>query len=472
MEEIEKSLVAATASDGAEAKSEEKPRKKLGCCGGCTLALLGLVIAGGFFSLWWTSRVNRASSEFAREVEEALEEHQAGLPVIDPAEDAAPLYAAAWGLYVAPGDPENLRGPNNMYKAKPEVLARYIIDNAAYRAALKKAVARPEYGLRTDLSAGAWANIPDVQQFRNALRYLTLAARHEARQGNTAEAVLLLQIGLRIARDAGADRLLINRMIQIACEGMTVSGLEYVLNESDPSEQALRRLLEKLSEHIRGRPAMHLVFRQEKLRMMATLKGLVEGKTDPQTMAGGVSPPGGKLVYGVWRASGLALKDARNVLKCLEERAEAARKPFPGVIAEMQKVGSTVDAPSGGMAQVKTILGGKTLLGLFVGSGSWAMISEGRGLAKLRLARLALGCRIYKLKNGSYPAKLSELSKAFPKEFGKLPVDPFTGKDMKYARTKTGCKLWSIRDDGVDNGGVKLTNTNRNACDIVFELTK
>ncbi len=471
-EELERPTANGIAAGGAEAEAEEKPRKKLGCCGVCTLVLLGLVIAAAFFSLWWVSRVNQASSEFVREVEEALEEDQAGLPVIDPAEDAAPLYAAAWGLYVASGDQVNLCGPKNMYKAKPEVLTKFIADNAAYCDALKKAVARPGYGLRADIRMGAWATIPNVPRFRDALRYLTLAARYEARRGNTDEAVRLLEIGLRIARDAGSDRLLINRMVQVACEGLFAIGLEYVLNESDPSENELRRLLGDLGEHIQARPAMHLVYRREKLWMMVTLKELAKGKQDPQLIFGVSSSPETRLASGAWRASGLALKDARNLLRNMDDVAEAARQPFPGVIAEMRKVESRATPLSGDLARVKAILRGRLLTDVLVPSGSRIVVNEGRGLARLRLARLALGCRIFKLRTGRYPAKLPELSKAFPKEFAKLPADPFTGKDMKYARTKTGCKLWSVRDDGIDNGGVKRGPGNRNACDIVFELTR
>jgi hypothetical protein len=43
---------------------------------------------------------------------------------------------------------------------------------------------------------------------------------------------------------------------------------------------------------------------------------------------------------------------------------------------------------------------------------------------------------------------------------------------MKYARTKTGCKAWSVGHDGRDNGGAYGKGSRRGKRDIVFELTK
>jgi hypothetical protein len=121
--------------------------------------------------------------------------------------------------------------------------------------------------------------------------------------------------------------------------------------------------------------------------------------------------------------------------------------------------------------------------------GWWALISEpslaamgrivvndARAEAKLRVARLGLGCRLYKLKFGAYPEKLSNLSAKLPEHFKTLPADPFTGKDMIYKRTDQGCKVYSVGDNRKDDGGTpfydqvkKKFNTDY---DWVFELKR
>jgi len=74
-----------------------------------------------------------------------------------------------------------------------------------------------------------------------------------------------------------------------------------------------------------------------------------------------------------------------------------------------------------------------------------------RAQATIHLARTAVAIERYRLANGSYPEELELLK---PKFFTRLPLDPFTGKPLKYRRDPMGgYSLYSVGCDRADDGG-------------------
>jgi hypothetical protein len=75
---------------------------------------------------------------------------------------------------------------------------------------------------------------------------------------------------------------------------------------------------------------------------------------------------------------------------------------------------------------------------------------DSRGRAHLDLARTALAIERYRLATGSIPGQLADL---VPKYLEQIPIDPFDGQPIRYRRTEPGYLLYSVTDDGKDNGG-------------------
>ena len=73
-----------------------------------------------------------------------------------------------------------------------------------------------------------------------------------------------------------------------------------------------------------------------------------------------------------------------------------------------------------------------------------------RGEARLELTRLAAALAVYRADHGEYPADLSAL---VPAVLPQLPTDLYTGKPFVYHRTKDGYLLYSLGDNGTDDGG-------------------
>jgi len=88
---------------------------------------------------------------------------------------------------------------------------------------------------------------------------------------------------------------------------------------------------------------------------------------------------------------------------------------------------------------------------------------------RLRCAAIALAVERFRLANNRWPEKLSDLSPAMLSE---IPVDPFNGEPLRYARVKDGVVVYSVGPDGENNSGAfdPKKSSHDPGQDIVFRL--
>ncbi len=456
---------------------EKKSRRRVSCLA----VFLGVVALLVVLGVGWSIYVGRQAAAFSRHVRELTAEVEAEKPIVDPADNAAPLYLHAFGLYVKPADWGEMYSEES---CQPATIARHVADNAAYLEALKQAVGRPACDFGTDFSIGAGTDERYLFGLREACRFLKVAAWHHARAGRADQALRTAALGLRLARDAGTDGSMIPFMHQRGCEHSATKALVAVLNDSEPGAGALKKAIAGLEEHLknRGVPLAEAVWREKVLTMIAVDRMVSGGATLEYLKwwpEGGGSNPlprsdeKSDVQTFLFRVSGLAVKNARKLEAGFDAMARAAEQA--GHPEQVEAVGEAYrDAyrfHKGG--RVGWALAGDYLPGLLLPGAERVAVSDARALARLHLARLALGCRLYKLKHGKYPEKLSDLSKEFPEHFKTLPADPFSGKPLLYAKTKKGLKLWSVDRDRKDHGGTPYDSKKHSAgWDIVFELTR
>ena len=84
-----------------------------------------------------------------------------------------------------------------------------------------------------------------------------------------------------------------------------------------------------------------------------------------------------------------------------------------------------------------------------------------------RHLQLAIALALYHREKGQYPEKLNELS---PRFLPTIPLDLFSGKDVIYARTAMGYRLYSVGPNGKDDGGVRDEEYPHKADDILLEV--
>jgi len=85
---------------------------------------------------------------------------------------------------------------------------------------------------------------------------------------------------------------------------------------------------------------------------------------------------------------------------------------------------------------------------------------------KRRLIAVELALRLHQAENGQPPARLSDL---VPRYLSRVPTDPFTGKELIYRPQGTNWLLYSVGEDGKDDGGTAVTGRKLGATgDVLF----
>ncbi|MBN1489833.1 MAG: exo-alpha-sialidase [Phycisphaerae bacterium] len=77
--------------------------------------------------------------------------------------------------------------------------------------------------------------------------------------------------------------------------------------------------------------------------------------------------------------------------------------------------------------------------------------------ATRRATRLSFAANLVKARTGRWPASLDEL----PDEYAEMRIDPFTGADFAYRLEADGPRIYTLSENGVDDGGVHSPNWNR-----------
>jgi len=96
-----------------------------------------------------------------------------------------------------------------------------------------------------------------------------------------------------------------------------------------------------------------------------------------------------------------------------------------------------------------------------------AVTAFSRNASETGSADAAIAAELYRRKNGKWPAKLDDL---VPEFLPAVPTDPFTNLPLVMKTTAESCKVYSVGQDGTDNGG-NLANDLKPGTDIGFEVT-
>jgi hypothetical protein len=89
--------------------------------------------------------------------------------------------------------------------------------------------------------------------------------------------------------------------------------------------------------------------------------------------------------------------------------------------------------------------------------------------ADYEMARTGLGLELYAAENGNYPESLSEL---VPRYLSSVPIDPFSGEVLKYAKSERGWRIYSFGPDMDDDNGEKEKHQGGHGWDYDMILRK
>jgi hypothetical protein len=142
----------------------------------------------------------------------------------------------------------------------------------------------------------------------------------------------------------------------------------------------------------------------------------------------------------------------RMAAACREPTRTARRKAVDGIGHDLRKLATTSLGlsmffnPSRAFSE-RT---GRSFVFLLLPSTDACLNAEDRAAMQFELTKLAFTLAAYRAERGSYPAKLAELA---PKYVPAVPKDIFNEADLHYRREATGYLLYSVGENGVDDGG-------------------
>jgi len=446
-------------------------RLKRACGCGCGSVVLLLVIFGavdGILAARYGAQVQQELQRL-RAAGKPLKGMDLGPPPVPDDQNAAPLYLKAAeiekphegqpsgaSMPAMPGGPPASSGNRVVgydeadwdNPAQMGELARWLQQHREALALMREATARPQCRFDTQWQSVVGVAFPHYPEMRSLARFENAAAAVASFQGNQAEALDRLRIGLVASRRASDAPLLIPLLVGVAMDAMVMRSAGYVVSRGPLPEAKARQLAEELGR-VDHRRVFARAMQGERVCGLETFEMVKSGSARASGWFYGVctatlfssreflmwfyGTPAGPLLRPV------LYQDELLYLRLTERQEEIGGKPW----REAQPLAKQLQADFDSAPW----WGAVTSIAMGVWSGAQTK-AETAG-ARRDLLQIVLGLKVYRQRNGSYPDRVDALRKLnWP-----VPMDRFSGKPFVYRRQGNSFLLYSIGQDLKDDGG-------------------
>jgi hypothetical protein len=262
--------------------------------------------------------------------------------------------------------------------------------------------------------------------------------------GDRGRAVDNLVAMLNASRSIGDEPTLISQLVRIACRSVAAGALQRVLAHLPLTDPELARLQAAWAADA-DEPLLLYALRGERAMFDTYLRKVAAGIISDQDIAAEEKDrPLLDRVRGTFRRKNWAGARAAS-LRWYNQAVEAARRPVEAQPAALRAIPTPPDPDR----EVALALGLAASAERVAGA-CW------RSAAEARCVVVALACERFRLKIGRWPNDLAEL----PPDLlpGGVLLDPFDGKPLRYKRLDDGVVVYSIGQDGADDGGAVDTS--------------
>lgn len=276
--------------------------------------------------------------------------------------------------------------------------------------------------------------LPPMGRMRSLSQLLCLSARVAAHQGKMVEAMMDISAALALAGHISAEPPLIAATVSFACEDNVFKAFQYVLDQAELSKDSANAI--SLNPSLSFNEVLHRSMRMENAFGMSVftmphLSAVLPAFAIPGPREYVVTFAADPYRVFLWR------NDLEAYLRWVRRYERWSAQPYIAHLEEWRQ-----PEPRNGMGGLLTTL----IAPSFSRSGERAARAD----AQHRLIMLAVAMWQYRLAEGSFPAELGQLSSKY---LLTVPIDPFTGKDMKMAQVDGHPVIYSIGPDLVDDGG-------------------
>jgi hypothetical protein len=309
--------------------------------------------------------------------------------------------------------------------------------------------------------------LPDAQNPRDVTHLLELDSERLLHDGQAEGVADRLRASLHGGAGLRGSGFLISQLVRFAIRAKTARMAERALGLGELSGDACRRLADHfaaereenlLLDGMRGeRATMHILFEnlQSGKVSLADFFIVLQGRSGPLPDA---LMRGGAVLYGP-----RLYEDHASMMRWMHRACKISALPPHQQPAEWATYEKEVKAF---VAESRRSFRNMVTVMILP---AVAKVSEAgrRDEALLACTQAALAAERFRLANTRWPATLDELR---PEHLKEVPTDPFTGKPLLLARTEDGAVIYSVGQDGKDDGGESLSLAKKAGTDLGVRL--
>ncbi len=270
-----------------------------------------------------------------------------------------------------------------------------------------------------------------AQDCRHAEQLLRVSAIYHASRGDAEAAVTAIGDGLRLSESLQREPALISYLVRIACLALTLNSIERSLSLTAFTDGQLKELSAALTQ-----TGTTLDFTQA---LVTERCAMIEMWRDPSRLGSTGPALRARMLPGM-RQTWLA-----DILDYMEAQIDASQLPPVERLRKSRRINDEIQQLSFLHLMTKITMPALTRVAEL----------DLRARAHLELAKTALALERYRLAGGKVPQRLEEL---VPQYLQAVPSDPFDGNPIRYRRADPGYCLYTISEDGQDNGGKEKTD--------------
>jgi hypothetical protein len=373
--------------------------------------------------------------------------------------NAADIYVKAFAAYRPLADVEkqnqlpvmgNQADPNDDEPYPPKQMAaavEFVEQNQAMFALLHEAgkVEKSYYPMDYSLGADLRGNI--LYDIKQVVQSLSIAGIYYSCTNQPQKAYEAAMDHLRLGQSLSNNPGLINHLVQVAMLGIGVSNVREIINRTSLDENQLLQLqkfLQHISKATTLSPALH-----SEICYCLEYKNIVRN-----------------LPMNRWAmnerakqyAAALLPKNMTMVLEAYQRMIEIDQLPVQEQLPKVCEIVKEATDASAFIFMPKITLPSMKII----------FTNHLRVRANMDCAITALGVERYRLKEGKLPETVDDL---VPGYLPQVYLDPFDGRPLRYKRTEPGYMVYTIGEDGVDDGGRAQDPNDRKATyDWVFRV--
>lgn len=302
-----------------------------------------------------------------------------------------------------------------------------------------KLATKTQIDFNRDYSKGAMVLFPEFADMKRIVKWQCSRARAQWMTGDRTAALKTLRAAFRVGEHSSQEPHIIGQLVCMALTAICHRTLE-ALTVDARNEPALLRQMETMISILKDRSDMRKAFGGEVVMGRETIQNL-KGTGIFRSLGNMTEDP--SLRDAGWIDTLLSAPQMKGVFEF--RFVEAWRLTFEAIPKDPEDwngFSQAVDQRLQAIENNKSLdnILNRILFPVMV----QAVDASAKQTAERRLELLSL--KLLQTRSQGLPTNLAS--------FGKLAIDPFTGKQMSYKRDGKAFKIWSIGFDRIDQGGV------------------